>query len=947
MAEPPLLFPMAPQSSAQRPPSGLASSDWRDPAQNEAEGLPRRQSVRFIGPCSTQVASQGAPTSCCSPADRRRTRDGREQRPDAEALGLPGRVASPVHVSPMAAASYLASLDAAEESYTPEDDIASAPSSYRRLHRSRSMLAELPGVRSCHESSGPPLASTSRRSRPFYASTSRRLFQSEPSHGGSSREVQALKAPKSMSFLTARMSRARLSPNRDGSASSSVRSGLPDVPEDGFSGTGGRTSQPTDKSSALVGSVSRRSDASMPKSLRGSSSTEDFGAATVESQQCPQEPATTLKSRARQVSRSLRVRLKSLFVASKSEEEALSIPCQHIEARRTHVVTGGQTRSTDVEQSAEGSQEEHLRSPPAKAPVLHAPAELVHSRKASVDSLKSGGRDDRKGSGSSSSLTSWVHSGPSTLTSQEQQQWREWEKQRLSVIGENDAHVPSPSLRRQLVGSETFRPPAEPVEGQGPPRQKVDSQRIYSALVKRMQATDGTNAREGLEEQAGSGITEPPFSVTDKRAERDSTGTPATIRRISQEHECTTASHDEDPVTARNSAAPRRAEACANWRASDTGSPAPHLFRTGSHYRRALRRSIQEEQDAWAQQRAAVGQESDKDTEVRYVGDANRLPEADSDSAKDLVYSDSAYSSDEDEGGTAKESDAGRRRGSPGTPPMSRLGGCREGSTASSVGWKALLSASFDRFDPAVSPLRPSKTRLSQPREASGTAPRQFASVRGHVRELAQISDDNERDRKDAETYNGGEDDVFFYQSAAERQTAWADAAPLGQIQPNVIANPFPLPLRHAGSIKRRFTPPSLGGTRIASGHLLVENESPTRFPPPPPSPPPIPPRSKLRPEPLRIWRPNGGDGDGAAHPGGSESGRASVLSSPGLTEAVRRQFGGSHVGLGPGFGPGLSGDGGPKAERWACVGPPGIAQVLGGGAECEQGWAEEGSAFV
>ncbi|KAL2180941.1 uncharacterized protein P884DRAFT_274797 [Thermothelomyces heterothallicus CBS 202.75] len=685
----------------------------------------------------------------------------------------------------------------------------------------------------------------------------------------------------------------------------------------------------------------------MPKSLRGSSSTEDFGAATLESQQCPQQ-SVTLKSRARHVSRSLRVKLKSLFLTPKPEGETPSIPCQHIEARRTHVVSHSQTPCTSVEGSDEGSRE-HIRSPPAKAPFLHVPAELVHSRKASVDSLKSG-RDDRKASGSSSSLTSWAHSGPSTLTSQEQQQWREWEKQRLSVIGENDAHVPSPSLRRRVLGSETFRPPDGTAEGHAPPQQKVDSQRIYSALVKRMQATNDT--REGLEEQPASGILENPTLVTDRKAERHSTGTPATIKRVFQEHEYTAVSHDEDPLIAGNSATLGRGGACSSWRTSNVGSPGSHLFRTGSPYRRALRKSIQEEQDAWAQQRAAADQESEKGTEVRYASDVHHLPETDSDSAKDLVYSESAYSSDEGESGPAKEVDAGRRKSSLGAPPMSRLAGRREASTASSVGWKTLLSANFDRFDPAVSPLRPPKTRLMQPREVSRTTTKQFASVSGHVRELAQINDDDDCDHKSTETYNG-EDDVF-YQSATERQTAWTNTAPLSQIQPNIITNPFPSPLRHSGSIKRRFTSHSLGGTNIASSNLLVENESPTRLPPPsPPSPPPIPPRSKLRPEPLRIWRPNAGDADGVTNPVASGSGSASVLSSPGLTEAVRRQFGGNLVGLGSGsgsrvgFGIGLNGDG-PKGERWGCSGPPGIAQVLEEGAECEKrGWGDEGSAFV
>jgi hypothetical protein len=105
-------------------------------------------------------------------------------------------------------------------------------------------------------------------------------------------------------------------------------------------------------------------------------------------------------------------------------------------------------------------------------------------------------------------------------------------------------------------------------------------------------------------------------------------------------------------------------------------------------------------------------------------------------------------------------------------------------------------------------------------------------------------------------------------------------------------------------SVKRITTPTapsSQGNGNGISKQQLVENENPLAaavaggggggggsprrlllLPPPP-----IPPRSKLRPSPLRVSRTvEDGRWDGVDGCG------YSVLSSPGLTEAVRRQFG-------------------------------------------------------
>ncbi|KAH6855036.1 hypothetical protein B0I37DRAFT_401893 [Chaetomium sp. MPI-CAGE-AT-0009] len=951
MAEIPL-FPMTPQSSPQRPLSGSAAAGQDGRGRDDAQDLRRRQSVRFMGPCSTQSANRGTHASRNSKdmnRDSEDTREGREidsqhtnedQNPKAPIP--PSRAPPPVPL-PHIAAGYLDALAAAEEYYAPEDDIASAPSSYRRLHRSRSMFTDSPG-------------SKSMKSKPAPASASRRFFRSDPSEVKPSRgEVPALRTPKSMSFLSSRRSQSRFSTSRDRSALDPTPSSLSGVPENPSSITEQSTPRLRHKSSIFFGSLSHQAAPKIHKTLRSSSVTED----QEEPSSNPHgymEQSNTLSLKARKISRSLKIKLKGLFSGAKAEDGAGLIPCQHIEAQRSHV-TPIHTSNPDDKSTVDGDGQ-LIRSPSTKVSTLRVvPPELVHS-KASMESLKS--ERDRKVS-DGSSLTSWVHSGPSTLTSQEQQQWREWEKQRLSVISENGAHAPSPSIRRRVLGSGLFHPPGDAAENPVAAGPIVDSQRIYSALVKRMQASDTQTAQSAGSEQAA--------SAGEDAGER-SNETPDTIKPVIPERKYLIAPRDmhtptrcskraslslkpsswDEDVQRPASTATEMASiyegsqgqpevdsndiftqqsARPDWRSRVAGSPASHLFRTGSPYRRALRKSMQEEQDAWAQQSSIIDQDSDTGTQVHHGSDRANVPETDSDSAKGLDYSESIYSSDEGDRGAK----AANGNSAADTPAMyrPRPGGHRDTSTASSVDWKTWLSANVDKLEPTPSPTRPSShaehALPTMPRNVHATTANRFPSLRGHVREQAQIDDDDDRNcgyNNENAVANDADDisdstptqkptrEITSSSSSpspfATSTTAPASpATPLGQVpvQPNIVN---PSPLRHAISVGKRPTPPQLGtyhshGTEAGGGNggnnrFLVENESPTR------APPPIPPRSKMRPEPLRIVRTSGHHhGQGQGQGGVSVSGvrvlapaspaPSSVLSSPGLSEAVQRQFGG------------------------------------------------------
>ncbi|KAK3298418.1 uncharacterized protein B0H64DRAFT_385060 [Chaetomium fimeti] len=648
----------------------------------------------------------------------------------------------------------------------------------------------------------------------------------------------------------------------------------------------------------------------MHKTLRGSSFTEDQGE-TSSNPHSYTEQSNTLRLKARRVSRSLRIKLKGLFSGAKSEDGAGLIPCQHIEAQRTHV-TPIRTSDTDAKSTMD-EDDGLIHSTPARVSTLRVvPSGLAHSSKASMESLKS--ERDRKVS-EGSSLTSWAHSGPSTLTSQEQQQWREWEKQRLSVIRENGAHAPSPSIRRRVLGSGMFQPPAHAAESPVAAGPMVDSQRIYSALVKRMKTTDSQTAQNaGLERPASAG----------EDAEEHSNETPDTIKPVIPDRKYPAASRDihtptrcskraslsrksgswdqevERPASAATEVASihkglqgepevdsndifTQGNARPDWHSSVAGSPASHLFRKGSPYRRALRRSMQEEQNAWAQQCSVFDQDSDTGTQVHHGSDGGNVPETDSDSAKDLAYSESVYSSDEGDRG----SKGGSGNSAANTPAMYCPGAHRETSAASSVDWKTWLSANVDKLEPTPSPTRPSShaeyalPTMSQKFHAI-TANR-FPSLRGHVREQAQIDDDDDTDavsdstptQKPArEITSSSSPSPFTTLTTAPTSTA----TPLGQVpvQPNIITNRSPL--RHAISVSKHLTPPTFSiyhshghgsepgnnnNNTTNTNRFRIENESPTRAPPPPP----IPPRSKMRPEPLRIVRGSlGSQGQGQGH---------------------------------------------------------------------------------
>ncbi|KAK3336433.1 hypothetical protein B0T19DRAFT_38885 [Cercophora scortea] len=508
------LFPPTPESSPRRRQansSGIARDENKTPCheREHSQDLRHRQSVRFMGPCSVQGRSnQGRGTdprrgSTDLDPDTPQERDeydrnsldsyilgNNDKRHSAQQPCRPSRDPPPVPL-PRIAADYLDALVAGDEYYTPEDDIASAPSSFRRLRRSRSMFTsdEDDDIRRSQEGTHSFLSGVLHGSKVAPSFTNRRMLHSDNRDNKPSPTAPQLRAPKSMSFLRTR----NIPSGSNTSGDCNNRSlGPPEIlrlSEDNKSHASEQGSpRLLSKPSTFFSSRSRRSEPGIRKSLRSSSPV--GGSGTANDQTTPLGKEDGLKVKARKVSKSLKTKLKSLFSLAKSEEEPPSVPNQHIEAQRTHVTEGfGSLLSSTSEQEPRFAVDwSSIHRVPSKIPSLQTvPANLIHSNKGSLESLRS--ERERKVS-DEKSLTSWANSGPSTLTSQQQQQWKEWERQRLSIIKENGTHAPSPSIRRKALGTQLFQHDENALGCPIRPGPVIDSQRVYSALMKRVRETN-------------------------------------------------------------------------------------------------------------------------------------------------------------------------------------------------------------------------------------------------------------------------------------------------------------------------------------------------------------------------------------------------------------------------------------------------------------------------
>ncbi|KAH8163472.1 hypothetical protein CIB48_g4783 [Xylaria polymorpha] len=728
----------------------------------------RQQSIRFVQSRPPNLATnikmaQRPPTSCTSYTS--------EHTAD---VGIDPPLSSSVSASGMmsaakgAAGDYINTLFTSEEYYTPEDDIASMPSSYRKLRKSSEPASIARKV------IFPPLS----RRRKY------------PPRG--------MKAPKSMSFLRDFRGNFVSGFKSDEDATQSTS-------KNGHSHDQDRTTNNIrPKPSKIFPSKASRSDRGFRKSMRATSNDTIWmdGKASKDG---------SLRHKARRVSQGLKHKLKNLFSLGKGDTDNTGLPLQHVDAQKSHIFGFRDLQhETDDEllrvSSVDQAALSHVTS---GIPSLHAvPSyQQLHSRQGSMESLGS----EQKASDDRSRVTSWSNSETNTVITHNSCR-EERERKRLSIINEHGAHVCSSSAQFMTISeqsnasSASLHQPVQAAPG------AVDGRRIYSALMKRMdqsqQASTNSLGRKSSEDDITQLGTVPrrKSSLSLRRLGRDVATTiryvmlesesepespklndrlhakdkhippsaysskrsrpaPIIMKRTEESQvnpESTTIFTDAEDVLSKemdnetfsapsSKEAPPLLQTLSSRSSAFFGSPTRHLFRTQSPYRRALNERMN----------TATNEQPIKPPDFNpWIRSLSNLPNLQlqrsstygSDADIRLQYTESIYSTNTEDGQTRRESllsvieDFPRPRSTHGDatifvdqpaytkrstslPPKQRVS-----SSSSSVEWKMWLSSNVSKLEETTKQMDANDFQYDVRSTRSS----------GHVRENAQINDEEE-----------------------------------------------------------------------------------------------------------------------------------------------------------------------------------------------------------
>ncbi|TVY45526.1 hypothetical protein LOCC1_G004889 [Lachnellula occidentalis] len=441
----------------------------QDAPNNRERTVKRQQSVRFAGPNAiprrqsidgrgTQHTAQRKPSTTTLRPIAMTT-----NAPVPAAYRPPSRSSS-IGQGSMSKATgdgFATALAAFDEYYTREDDVASTPSSYRRIRRSKSMFSPLKAPHVFYTNGTPDRQDTSYMGR---STTDSRASEIQPSQ-------PALRAPKSMSFLRSRRSTTFGETNDEAVQMARDRF---------FHQTNQQRLR--EQPSFLFRSKFNKPDRTFRKSVRSSSGS-SYGMPIASKNQPAQPKESVLRDKARKVSRTIKSKLKRVLGFTK--DEAVDIPNQQVEAPETHVrkydgdTRGIQETFSDVLHPDEAS----LLRVASRVPSIRVKSsdEKLKSHTGSVRSMGSEHSDDK------SRVTSWTSTAGNTITSHGGRALTEREQQRLSIINENGTHVTSSSFGRQRLPNQFSAYPIMHRPSKSPGKNtSVDSARVYSALMKRL-----------------------------------------------------------------------------------------------------------------------------------------------------------------------------------------------------------------------------------------------------------------------------------------------------------------------------------------------------------------------------------------------------------------------------------------------------------------------------
>ncbi|KPM35035.1 hypothetical protein AK830_g11533 [Neonectria ditissima] len=708
-----------------------------------ASEIRRQQSVRFAGPSAQPrrtLASRAteAPGPLNTPNPTFRILGNVDNRPTSS-LSYSRKRPDPHAFTRR----YLDSLQAPDECYTHEDDVDSVPSSYRRLRKSKSMFSASNPLKSGYSFHN----GTPDQGDPQTVKASTAPLQKE------NNPPSADRGPRPSTSLSVLKSR-RISASR--SSSRAENDLAVQLAREKFREQVEEQSRLKPRPSMLFRSKDKRSESSIGfrKSLRNSSNNSTILSSSFSSHSLsiPKQPG--LRKTARKVSRTLRTKLKGLFIRPKSAADPEAHPDDH----NLYESDGESCLNLDDGMS---HQEASMSRVPSHVPSLHAvPSnQEMRSRKGSVESINSGEQESQD---DKSRVTSWTNSITNTTSSV-----CDWERQRLSIIKENGTHVPS--LPRTANQQESM------LQEKGhSPGLAVDSQRVYSALMKR--ADEAKRQAEALRNQSVQKMKA--YGVEPERSSSGEGWAPSTIRCV-QAHDDVFGGQAVDSMAQESSSSEEATDSPARIASAlaavtlesqptaGTGklpslerrtldppttlthrssaffaSPAYHLFRTTSPYRRALRESMN----------ASEEQEAPDLTASKYLKSLSEISlptrknsSAGSDGDPRTTYAESVYSCATDDVQPAVPSNL-----SPAPPTFESHGDAtifvdapvykptaqhqRDISTASSVDWKTWLSAKVSKLEvPTTSP---------KPHSESGTL--DILPKLGHIREGAEIDSPRE-----------------------------------------------------------------------------------------------------------------------------------------------------------------------------------------------------------
>lgn len=643
-----------------------------------------------------------------------------------------------------------------------DGDVGSMPPALGRLRKSRSMFtSSIPHTSEFDISDGPTERLKEWLAMPRLHSEDK---ENEPGRGFG---AHGLRAPRSMSFLRGHSGHGH---SRTSSRADNDLSGH--LAPDRLPYNGGSRRRLRSHSSMFFRSKHRRCETSagLPKSLRNSSNNSAALSSAFSGNTIPVMKQSGLRVTARKVSRTLRSKFKGLFGRPRSADDMMGAT---LNFPRSSDSDGESCHRTD---DAPEHEEASVCRVASHVPSLHAvPSnQRLRSRQGSLESIRG---EQNLTSDDKSRVTSWANSSANTVLSQSSV--ADWERQRLSVIKENGMHVPSstvPRPRNPLLGPTAPRTTPPPVP-------TIDSQRVYSALLKRL---NETRQQEGRMDNAE--IAETPGFVPARSSSVEHVGaqdwSPPTIRCVQgdddvfQDQTGTPSprgeleSPAESVVRGRKRSSSTRSapyKAYPNPTAGDGmglspykfgqkpdldpprslahssaffASPSCHLFRTASPFRRALQETMKETREG----------EHTHALDTRYLSTLSALSlptrrpsTAGSERDIRMMYAESVYScatedarpcqprDDTAMGDNAlsprkllRHGDATIFVDSPVYKPV--LAHSRDFSSASSVEWKTWLSANVSKLE------TPSTTLNTDIREVSYTLP-----PFGHVREAAEI----------------------------------------------------------------------------------------------------------------------------------------------------------------------------------------------------------------